>query len=169
MRMKATATLALAASLIAGVTLAATGSKGQPAGETPATQARLATKAGLVAVAQAGDSLVAVGDVALAVRRWSAAQRLERRVGGGVAEPGEVLEDAAFEAWCAATAVVILHSHHKPRPDCLGHAPHPCGVEDVPVVELTGRRRCEARHELSRRQPERDASPQPRIFEALQE
>lgn len=68
MRMKATATLALVASLIAGMTLAATGSKAPPSGETPATQARLATKAGLVAVARAGDSLVAVGDFGTVVR-----------------------------------------------------------------------------------------------------
>lgn len=68
MRMKATATLALVASLVAGMTLAATASKAPPAGETPAMQARLATKAGLVAVARAGDSLVAVGGFGTVVR-----------------------------------------------------------------------------------------------------
>ena len=74
MRMKATATLALVATLIAGVTLAATGSTVPPASETPAMQARLASKAGLVAVAQAGGSLVAVGDFGTVVRSTDGGQ-----------------------------------------------------------------------------------------------
>jgi len=68
MKLKVTASLALVATLAAGVVMATAGGSTAPAGEAPAMQARLATRAGLVAVATAGPALVAVGDFGTVVR-----------------------------------------------------------------------------------------------------
>lgn len=71
-----------AATLMVGVAVATTPRPADPPGEVPAMQARLATQASLVAVAQAGDALVAVGDYGTVIRstdggrHWSQAQRV---------------------------------------------------------------------------------------------
>lgn len=73
MKLKTTMTLLLAASLAAGAVLV-TAAESRPAGETPAMKARLASRAGLVAVTRAGTTLVAVGDFGTVVRSSDAGE-----------------------------------------------------------------------------------------------
>ncbi|WP_374498559.1 WD40/YVTN/BNR-like repeat-containing protein [Zoogloea sp.] len=68
MKLKLTASLTLLASLAAGIVLATSPASPPAAGEVPAMKARLATRAGLVAVSSAGETYVAVGDYGTIVR-----------------------------------------------------------------------------------------------------
>jgi len=130
MKLKLTASLTLLASLAAGIVLATSPATPPAAGEVPAMKARLATRAGLVAVSKAGETLVAVGDYGTIIRSSDAGKTWQQAAAVPVSGLLTAVSFAdAKNGWAVGHGGIILVTRDGGDTWAIQHT-----VDDKPVL-----------------------------------